>query len=158
MTDARAQWIDFVSRDYRFSINFPAEPRTRDVTYTTAEGAVARARVYAAEQGTGIYTVTVVVLPGSATNTEAELAHAVALLREAGTVRNDGSMHVDGIPAHELSVALADGRQILATVLVHEGRLYIVEGSEAGDAAPPIQFQQSIAILDANGNPVAAPY
>jgi hypothetical protein len=148
------QWSEFVSRDYRFSINFPSEPKTRDVSYITAEGSRAQARVFSAEEGTGYYSVTVVQLPPSANNLQVEIDHAAALLRQAGAVRIDDANLVDGIAARELSIVRADGRQLMATVTAYDGRLYIVEGNQAADAAPPIQFQQSIGVVDSNGNPV----
>ena len=154
LTAAAQQWIEFVSREERFSVNFPAEPTIRDDIYTTAEGAVAQARIFAAQQGDAHYRVTAVRLPASANNLQAEIDHAVALLRQTGTVRVDDKNLVDGIAAHELSLAQSGGRQLIATILAYDGWLYVAEGNARAEAPPPIHFTQSIGIVDSNGNSV----
>ena len=40
------EWIDFVSRDDGFRVNFPAQPKVTDTTYTSEYGASLPARVY----------------------------------------------------------------------------------------------------------------
>lgn len=39
----------------------------------------------------------------------------------------------------------------MVTILFYDRRLYIVEGDVSSDSAPPIQFQQSIAVVGADG-------
>src|SRR6185295_18545537 len=53
-------WDEFVSKDERFSVNFPGKPAVTETTWTSQFGAVLPARVYSGAQGTGRYSITVV--------------------------------------------------------------------------------------------------
>ena len=53
------EWIEFASRDDRFTCNFPAEPKVTTTTWTSEYGAVLPTRVYSAEQGQSRYSMTV---------------------------------------------------------------------------------------------------
>src|SRR5262245_10961390 len=57
---AAQDWTEFVSRDDRFTINFPGQPRVTDTTYQSQFGADLPARVYSATQGPRRFTMTVV--------------------------------------------------------------------------------------------------
>ena len=57
---AAQDWIEFASTADRFTLNFPAQPRIEDTTYTSEYGAVLPARVYRAESGPSRYSMTVV--------------------------------------------------------------------------------------------------
>jgi hypothetical protein len=154
-TAAAQPWLEYVSREHRFSVNFPIEPTIREDTYATSEGSVARAHVFSVERNGGYYIVTVVRLPPSANNLQAEMDHAAALLRQTGKVSVDSTNLVDGIASRDINLTQADGRQVVATILAYDGRLYIVEGTAPAGAVPPIQFAQSIGVVDTNGNPVS---
>ena len=61
VTPAFAQeWADFVSRDDGFKVNFPAEPKVTETTYTSEYGASLPARVYSVVRGQERYSMTVV--------------------------------------------------------------------------------------------------
>ena len=53
------EWIEFTSREDRFTGNFPSQPQVRQTTYPSQYGANLPARVYIAEQGRSRYSVTV---------------------------------------------------------------------------------------------------
>lgn len=60
-TPASAQeWIEYVSKEDRFTGNFPGQPRVTQTTYTTQYGAELPTRVYSAEKGKSRYALTVV--------------------------------------------------------------------------------------------------
>jgi hypothetical protein len=60
-TPARAQeWIDFVSKDDGFRVNFPAQPKVTDTTYMSEYGAALPAHVYAVTRDQERYAITVV--------------------------------------------------------------------------------------------------
>jgi len=60
-TSATAQeWIEFVSRDDGFRVNFPATPVVTTTTFTSEYGAALPARVYGATQRGQKYSMTVV--------------------------------------------------------------------------------------------------
>jgi hypothetical protein len=54
------EWIEFSSREDRFTGNFPSQPKVTQTTYESQYGAALPARVYSAEQGPSRYSMTVV--------------------------------------------------------------------------------------------------
>jgi hypothetical protein len=54
------EWIEFASRDDRFTCNFPSQPTVTTSTYKSEYGADLPARVYTADQGASRYSMTVV--------------------------------------------------------------------------------------------------
>jgi hypothetical protein len=60
-TSATAQeWIEFVSKDDGFRVNFPAQPTVTATTFTSEYGAALPARVYSAASRGQKYSMTVV--------------------------------------------------------------------------------------------------
>lgn len=54
------EWITYVSRDDMFSVNFPVQPKTQDVPYTSELGATFPSRIYSAAEGPSRYSMTVI--------------------------------------------------------------------------------------------------
>src|SRR5947208_15780390 len=54
------EWIEFASRQDRFTCNFPSEPRVTETTYRSQHEADLPARIYSATEGQSRYSVTVV--------------------------------------------------------------------------------------------------
>jgi hypothetical protein len=54
------EWIEFVSRDDRFTCNFPGPPQVTETTYRSQFGADLPARVYSAARAASRFSVTVV--------------------------------------------------------------------------------------------------
>ena len=54
------EWIEFASREDRFTCNFPSQPKVTQMTYKSERGADLPARVYSVAQGQSRYSVTVV--------------------------------------------------------------------------------------------------
>ncbi len=149
-------WIDYVNLGHRFAVNFPVEPTEEDTEYSSADSSVVPARSFAAEQGTSLYRVTVVHFAEGADALD-EIEHTAQMMRQRGEAIYDRLSEYDGVPAHEISLIAGDGRQILATILFHDGQLFIAEGDVAADAFPPVQFQQSIYVIDAEGVAIDLP-
>jgi hypothetical protein len=59
-SSAQDAFVEFASRDDRFSITFPGTPAISETTWTSEYGAVLPARVYSVSNRTGRHTVTVV--------------------------------------------------------------------------------------------------
>ena len=53
-------WVEFASREERFTCIFPAQPRVTETTWSSEYGAVLPARLYSATQGQSRYSLTVV--------------------------------------------------------------------------------------------------
>jgi hypothetical protein len=54
------EWIEYVSKEDRFTVNFPGQPKVTQTTYLSQYGAELPARVYSVENGKSRYSVTVV--------------------------------------------------------------------------------------------------
>jgi hypothetical protein len=54
------EWVEFASREERFTCIFPTQPTVTETTWSSEYGAVLPARVYGATQGESRYSVTVV--------------------------------------------------------------------------------------------------
>jgi hypothetical protein len=60
-TVASAQgWVEYVSRESGFRLNFPVQPTISDTTFRSEYGYMLPARVYSAERGRERYSITVV--------------------------------------------------------------------------------------------------
>lgn len=147
-------WREFENRQEGFSINFPAEPRVESRPYTTASGATVPSKVYSVELPIGRYALTFVDLSSRPQDEPQAIAHAANGLRQKGRALYDDSDDLDGIPGHQLSVRQPDGRLMLASVHLYNHRLYITESSVPAGAAPPQQFQQSVAMIHPDGRVV----
>ena len=54
------EWMEFASREDRFTCNFPGQPKVTQTTYKSERGADLPARIYSVTQGQSRYSVTVV--------------------------------------------------------------------------------------------------
>ena len=54
------EWIEFASREDRFTCNFPTQPKIAETKYHSQMGADLPARVYSSTQGQSRYSMTVV--------------------------------------------------------------------------------------------------
>ena len=108
---AFAEWIEYKNPVEAFMVNFPAEPKVENITYTTESGAKAPAKLFGAVEGPGRYTITVVDFSGSPRDEANAMAHAAAQMRPKGEVKFDYDSELDGIHGHQLSMILAGGAQ-----------------------------------------------
>src|ERR1044072_4502181 len=84
---AFAEWIEYKNPGEAFAVNFPAEPKVQDITYTTASGARVPAKVFSADEGPGHFSVTVLNPASSPADEAGAMAHAAATRRPMGTVK-----------------------------------------------------------------------
>ena len=54
------EWEEFLSKEERFTCNFPGTPTITETTWTSQFGAILPARIYSGTQGTGKFSITVV--------------------------------------------------------------------------------------------------
>jgi hypothetical protein len=173
------EWVEYINRADRFQVPAPGQPKVETITWDSEYGAKFPGRVYRWEQGRNRYSVTVVDYSDSQ-RIHAELkhvaysggpgpggvywlvdiagsaAHAATKYRERPGVRvtYDAFHYIEFVAGHELQLTNPDGSRSYVGIYLHENRLYILDATAPGDAAPPIIFQQSFGFLDAAGNPV----
>jgi hypothetical protein len=145
-------WVSFVSMEDRFAQWFPAEPVVEDVEWVDEDGAMRPAHKYSAERNGSIYTLYVVdYSDANFTTMRGSLAHTATKYRQLGEVTYDAYAQLDRIEGHQLQITLEDGRRIFFAEFLEDNLLYVLDANIPPRAAPPLQFQQSMQILDAQG-------
>lgn len=144
-----------INREARFAVIFPGEPMMREVAYTTRAGDSVAARQFFIEQDAGRYAVTVVQFATGRSEDRRAVEHAAEALRRRGEVRFQAFADYDpGIPGRQLNIFEPGGRQLRASVYMYDRRLYITEASAAPGDVAALQLEQSIMLLDEEGNDV----
>jgi hypothetical protein len=142
----------YVNCQYRVAAHFPSAPKIRDITYR--DGArTAPARQFYVENGMATLSVTVVHFADGPAADPQLMTNAVAALGRKGQLRFDYEVFYDEptIKGHQLSIALADGRALRASVYMADHRLYITEAAADLNDFSAFLFEQSVSLIDANG-------
>jgi len=156
------EWIEFASRDDRFTCLFPSQPKITQTTYRSEQRADLPARVYSATQGQSRYSVTVVdynqaqrILTEGHWKDDIRGAVIYAswqFFQRDGKVTSYLWNNVDQVEGHQLQLTNnADKSRTFAGIYMHENKLYIVEGTVPSGYPEPGLFQQSVGWLDENG-------
>src|SRR6266850_3077057 len=173
-------WTDYISRTDFFHVNFPGEPKVKDIVYSTEYGITLPGRIYSVENGPNRYSVTVVDYK------DAEKIHTARAEQcrknggEGDACQNDWRPDVQGaivyaswqffqrnakvthyawyvtdlIEGQRLQLTNPDGSHTFAAVHRHGTRLYILEATVPRGAPAPGLFQQSLQFVDEAGKPV----
>ena len=168
------EWLEYVSRTDFFTVNFPAQPTVRDITYPTEYGITIPGRVHSYEDGPARYSVTVI----DYSNVQKIHAERVAncqkyrnlcnnpwvgelrgamdyaaykYLQRAAKVTHYAYYNTDRVEGRRIQLTNTDGTQTFAAIHMHRNRLYILDGSVPANAPPPGLFQQSLGFIDDQG-------
>jgi hypothetical protein len=175
------EWSDFASKDDRFAVNFPGDPKITNTTWISQTGVVLPARVYTGASGAGKYSVTVVdynpmerILeeksrycpPGAETcagihdwglgywkiDTRGAVVYAVSkMLQRDVKITNMMANFQDLVAGQELQLTNKDQSRTYASIYMHENRLVMLEATVPKGYPPPTIFQQSLGWLDDKG-------
>ncbi len=166
-------WGQYTSMADRFRILSPGEFAVQDIDYTSEYTAVFPARIYSYVDGANQYSITVVDYTDSqrvhlarTNRTEADsgpryweidvrasVAYAAWKYRQrGGEVTYDAYHYINLIEGHQLQITNADQSRTFAAIYLHDSRLYIVDATVAAGSIPPGIFQQSLEIIDKDGN------
>jgi hypothetical protein len=171
------EWIEYISEKDLFSVNFPAEPEVRDITYPTEYGVTLPGRVYVHQKGLNRFSMTVVdyekvqqihadrldnckAYPNTCANPyQNELRGAIdwalwGFLKRDAKLTDYAYYNADRVEGRRLQILNPDGTRTFAAIHMHQNRLYVLEGTVAPGAPPPGLFQQSLAFVDKAGNRV----
>jgi hypothetical protein len=144
-----------INREHRFAVIFPGEPMTREIQYTTRAGTPVPARQFFIENDAARYAVTVVQFADGRSEDRRVVEHAAEGLRRRGEILFQAYANYDpGMPGRQLNIRETNGRQLRASVYMFDRRLFITEASAPFGDVPAIQFEQSIMLLDEEGNDV----
>ena len=175
------EWVEFASREDRFTCLFPTQPKVTEITYQSQHEANLPARVYTATQGKSTFKVTAVdynqarpILtekakscpvgaepclggPGDEGHWKADIRGATdyaswqLMQRDAKLTLFVWNV-VDLVEGHQLQLTNnADKSRTFAGIYMHENKLYIIEGTVPAGYPEPGLFQQSLGWLDENG-------
>ena len=175
------EWTDFTSKADFFHVNFPGEPKVKDITYPTEYGITLPGRVYSVDNGPSRYSVTVVDYADAQKIHTARADECKKNGGEGDACQNDWRGEVQGsivyaswqffqrpgakvthyawyvsdlIEGHRLQLTNADGSHTFAAVHRHGTRLYILEATVPRNAPAPGLFQQSLQFFDESGKQV----
>ena len=173
-------FIDFLSRDDRFSVNVPGQPTVAELTWESEYGSVFPGRAYTAIRngfaGPERYTVTVIDYR-DAERLYYSRPHAPSFRQEqywmmdimgsiqyAATklyrfkpgvkVTHDAWHYIDLVEGHQLNLTNPDGTRTFVGIYLHENRLYILDGTVAANGPEPGLFTQSLSFRNAEGGRV----
>jgi len=150
-------WIEYKDPVDRFGVDMPKQPAIQEITYTSWRGRKVPARIHSVQEGGSRYSVTVVNYASEpdVTDVLGSIAFAATTFRKrGGEVTFDAYQQVDRVPGHELHIRNADGSITYVEINLFERRLYILEATVPRNAAPPLEFQMSLSILDGKGDRV----
>jgi hypothetical protein len=149
---AAQDWIEYRNPELGFAINFPGEPSFEDIEYASPSGEIVLpARVFTVLDGDARYSVTVVDYAAHLNEQHVAIVQAADAMHARGEVVHEVIGDLDEVFGVQSFVIEADGRQALSSIYFFNERLYIVHGSVASNARHPVQFQQSLGIMYADG-------
>lgn len=151
------EFINFVDREKRLSVNLPSQPTVEDFTYETEYGASIPARRYTAMKQTEKYVVTVLDYNDAGTpltDVRGSIAFNAAKYRQMGKVTFDGYQEIDRIPGLQLAIMTPENRRLYAGFNLYDKRLYILEANLPANRPPPEHFRASLQVLDAEGQSI----
>ena len=168
------EWIEYTSRADFFTVNFPADPMVREITYTTEYGVRLPGRVHSYQDGPNRYSVTVIDYSNIQKIHAARLANcdkypnlcanpwvgevrgamdyaAGAFLRRDVKVTDYAYSNTERVEGRRIQLLNTDRSQTFVMIHMHENRLYILEGTVEAGLPPPGLFQQSLGFVDKDG-------
>jgi len=135
-----------------FAVIFPGQPAARDVRYTMPGGMNLPAHEYYVEKGGNKYSVTVVDLPNGPYSDVQTVKDVVGELSKKGTVRTTAFVELGLMrPGGQLNILEPNGRQLRASAYMAQHRLTVTQAESAVGDSEALQFEQSIALVNAAG-------
>jgi hypothetical protein len=171
------EWIEYVSREDMFTINFPAQPKVEEIQWKTEYNLTIPGHVHRYDTADSHYSVTAVdysnvqkihadrvkgctLYPDQCGNPYvAELRGAMEyaawqFLKRDAKVTYFAYGNTDRVEGRRLQLTNADGSRTFAQVHMRENHLYIFEATVPKSAPSPALFQQSVGFIDENGGRV----
>ncbi len=147
-------WVHFADREELFSVNFPHEPTIEEISYHSEYHLELPAKVYtAADAGVSYKVVVVNYESAQVVDVRGSIAYAAWNFRQlGGEITFDAYAQVDRIEGHQLQITNPDLSRTYVAIHLHKSRLYILEATTPAGTPPPGHFQQSLSILDENGD------
>src|SRR5215831_20577357 len=173
--------VHYASKAHLFPVNFPSQPKTLNITYTSEFGISLPGHVYSAEQGQGRYSMTVVDYndaekihteraqqcranggQGDAcqndwrSDVQGSMIFAASkfVKRDGAKVNFFGWAVVDQVEGLRVQLTNADNSRTFGEIHRHGTRLYVLEATVPPRAPAPGLFQQSLMFTGEEGKPI----
>jgi hypothetical protein len=149
-------WIEYRNQQDYFEVNLPGQPTIENFTFVSEYGVTLNGRRYTVNQGASRFKVEVIDYRGQqVTDVRGSIANMATIYRKkGGEVTFDQYAQVDRIEGHQLQITNPDRTRTYLAIHLHKSRLYVLEATVPPEAPPPILFQASLSILDAQGNKI----
>lgn len=172
---AQQQWIEYKNLESRFGINAPGEPKIEKTTWKSEYDSMFPSVVHRWQDGPNRYSVTVVDYSDSeaiyTANHHSEDFSAAAYwqidilgsiqyaatqyrMRPGVKVNFDAFHYINLVTGHQLQLQNPDSTKTYVAIYLHENKLYILDATVSKASPPPIIFQQSFELLDAEGKAI----
>jgi hypothetical protein len=174
------EWTEYVNQADLFGVNFPGQPAVKEIAWESEYGVTLPGRVYSVDAEGARYSVTVIDFTTIGAKHAEKLKacragdgegdqcmdraylevrgapfHAAwTLMEKAAKVTHLVYAQVDLIEGIEVHLNNPDRSRTLATVLIHENRLYILNGTVPAGAPEPLLFQQTLRFIDKEGKSI----
>ena len=151
------EWVEYTNREDKFIVNFPGQPTVRTSTWAPQRGTPLPTRIYAVQDGARRYSVTVVNLAGVVEPSDVKGSiswEAWNFRKRGGEITYDAYAQVDRIEGHQIHITNRDKTLSFVGIYLHARRLYVLEATVPQDSPGAVHFQQSLYILDEQGNRV----
>jgi hypothetical protein len=169
------EWSRYQNVDDRFAVSAPGQPEIEKTKWKSEYESMFPATIYRWQQGPNRYTVTVVDYSDSeaiytsnrhSADFQASMYWQIDILgsiQYAATqyrqkpgvkVTFDAFHYINLVTGHQLQLTNPDQSRTYVGIYLHENRLYIFDATVAKSMPPPLIFQQSPEIVDANGNAI----
>ena len=171
-TATAQRWAPYSNTEDGFRLMVPGGLEVEEIEFETEYGIVVPARIYAHENTSGRFSVTVIdyrdaqrlheqrirELDGvyldvyGEVDVRASIAYAAKAIRErASSIEYDAYHYINRVDGHQLQTTNPDQSRTFAAIYLRESRLYIVDATVAAGTTPPGMFQQSLEFIDENG-------
>jgi hypothetical protein len=171
------EWVEYASQPDFFSINFPAQPKIENITYTSEYGIKLPGRIYSSEEGPNRYSVTVIDFSEDAKMQADRSKECLAAGKYPDFCSDHGKLDLRGaidfatwsylkkdakvtffsyynsdlVEGRQLQLTNPDSSRTFVAIHMHENRLYIIDGTVPKGAPQPALFQQSMGFIDKEG-------
>jgi len=147
-------WREYVYRQFKFAVSFPAPPKVEDIDYMVADGTSVKARVYSLELDNKVYRMMVADFSRKNWDEFAVLDQAVKTLVQDADLKLHARCRFNEVyTCREMNLVRRDGGHAAVAAVFYQHRLYQIEGTvlpanadpESGDT---IRFQHSFRFTD----------
>lgn len=168
-------WIQYKNLQDHFAVTAPGQPTVEKIQWASEYGSQYPGAAYRWVHGQNRYSVTVVDYSDAEAiyysrersidfqqaaywqiDILGSVQYAATKYRQRPGVKvtYDAFHYINLIIGHQLQITNTDESKTYVSIYLHENRLYVFDATVTKGNPPPLMFQQSVEILDAEGNSI----